>query len=61
MPVPPAYYAHLAAIRARLYTQDDVPGDGSTSAAAGNTRGRGVGVRPLPSVKENIEDVMFFC
>lgn len=56
MPVPPAYYAHLAAFRARLYTQADVLDGRSTSASARNTQ-----VQPLPSIKENLKDVMFFA
>ncbi|PIA26674.1 hypothetical protein AQUCO_09100081v1 [Aquilegia coerulea] len=73
--VPPAYYAHLAAFRARFYMEPETSDSGSmTSAAAG--RGPGVGggnnrntrfqnantaVRPLPALKENVKRVMFYC
>ncbi|KAL5732173.1 argonaute 1B [Ranunculus cassubicifolius] len=45
---PPAYYAHLAAFRARCYID---PGSLDGDAA----------VRPLPALKENIKKVMFYC
>ncbi|KAL5732172.1 argonaute 1B [Ranunculus cassubicifolius] len=45
---PPAYYAHLAAFRARCYMD---PGSLDGDAA----------VRPLPALKENIKKVMFYC
>ncbi|TYG53472.1 hypothetical protein ES288_D09G112300v1 [Gossypium darwinii] len=48
--VPPAYYAHLAAYRARYYIEDEMSDGGST----------GVGVRPLPSIKDNVKEVMFY-
>ncbi|TYH53560.1 hypothetical protein ES332_D09G107800v1 [Gossypium tomentosum] len=48
--VPPAYYAHLAAFRARYYIEDEMSDGGST----------GVGVRPLPSIKDNVKEVMFY-
>ncbi|KAK1296650.1 Protein argonaute MEL1 [Acorus calamus] len=54
--VPPAYYAHLAAFRARYY----IEGDASDSASRSGT-GSGGEVRPLPKIKENVKDVMFFC
>ncbi|KAK1296146.1 Protein argonaute MEL1 [Acorus calamus] len=54
--VPPAYYAHLAAFRARYYME----GDASDSASHSGT-GSGGEVRPLPKMKDNIKDVMFFC
>lgn len=71
--VPPAYYAHLAAFRARFYMEPDTSDSGSmTGGAAG---GRGVGgsarsarvaganaaVRPLPQLRENVKRVMFYC
>ncbi|XP_062226457.1 protein argonaute 1B isoform X2 [Phragmites australis] len=70
--VPPAYYAHLAAFRARFYMEPDTsdsgsmasaatsrgppPGGARSSRAAGN-----VAVRPLPALKENVKRVMFYC
>lgn len=53
--MPPVYYAHLAALRARYYTEGDYSDGGSSS-------GRGAGeVRPLPRIKENVKEVMFYC
>ncbi|KAM0944041.1 hypothetical protein DsansV1_C12g0115231 [Dioscorea sansibarensis] len=60
--VPPAYYAHLAAFRARFYaepeTQDSCSSNGClrTSCCANETV-----VRPLPALKENVKRVMFYC
>ncbi|PSR89903.1 Protein argonaute like [Actinidia chinensis var. chinensis] len=48
--VPPAYYAHLAAFRARYYVEGEASDSESTS-----------GGRPLPAIKENVKDVMFYC
>ncbi|KAL9224351.1 hypothetical protein vseg_000394 [Gypsophila vaccaria] len=75
--VPPAYYAHLAAFRARFYMEPETSDSGSmASGAAGGGRGGGVGaaggrstrapagnaaVRPLPALKENVKRVMFYC
>ncbi|OMO58271.1 Argonaute/Dicer protein, PAZ [Corchorus capsularis] len=58
--VPPAYYAHLAAFRARYYMEDDVSDSGSTGGGR-LARDRNVEVRPLPSIKDNVKDVMFYC
>lgn len=54
--VPPAYYAHLAAFRARYYIEGDSSDSGSTSSGGGN-----VDIQRLPSIKENVKDVMFYC
>ncbi|KAK4486083.1 hypothetical protein RD792_008751 [Penstemon davidsonii] len=65
--VPPAYYAHLAAFRARYYIEgtyfpeDEVDAGGAAAAGRGATRERNDVVRPLPAIKENVKDVMFFC
>ncbi|XP_051123285.1 protein argonaute 1 [Andrographis paniculata] len=70
--VPPAYYAHLAAFRARFYMEPETSDSGSmtSSAAAGrgpggvrSTRspGAGAAVRPLPQLRENVKRVMFYC
>ncbi|KAK9106474.1 hypothetical protein Syun_022485 [Stephania yunnanensis] len=73
--VPPAYYAHLAAFRARFYMEPETSDSGSLTSAAGrgagmggggaarNTRGPGAGaaVRPLPALKDNVKKVMFYC
>lgn len=72
--VPPAYYAHLAAFRARFYMEPETSDSGSVTSAAAPYRG-GVGavgrstrapgasaaVRPLPALKENVKRVMFYC
>ncbi|XP_031476347.1 protein argonaute 10-like [Nymphaea colorata] len=62
--VPPAYYAHLAAFRARFYMEPDAMDNGSTPGgrSSGSTKsGRSAGVRPLPALKENVKKVMFYC
>lgn len=63
--VPPAYYAHLAAFRARFYMEPDMQENGSSNGGCGQakaTRAAGeCGVRPLPAVKENVKRVMFYC
>ncbi|CAL0320451.1 unnamed protein product [Lupinus luteus] len=64
--VPPAYYAHLAAFRARFYMEPDIQENGSTGGGnAGHgyrTRAAGeCGVKPLPALKENVKRVMFYC
>ncbi|KAF9594683.1 hypothetical protein IFM89_034366 [Coptis chinensis] len=56
--VPPAYYAHLAAFRARYYIEGDVS-DSGTGASA--TRGQRAEIRSLPKIKDNVKDVMFYC
>ncbi|KAL7160788.1 hypothetical protein ACSBR2_041434 [Camellia fascicularis] len=58
--VPPAYYAHLAAFRARYYIEGDTSENESTSGGR-NTRERSIEVRPLPAIKANVKDVMFYC
>nr|WGH50461.1 argonaute 5 [Nicotiana benthamiana] len=63
--VPPAYYAHLAAFRARYYLEGDMSDTGSTSGGDGGggraTREQSAGVKPLPKIKDNVRDVMFYC
>lgn len=71
--VPPAYYAHLAAFRARFYMEPETSDSGSMVSGAAASRGgpaggaratRGPGstaVRPLPPLKENVKRVMFYC
>ncbi|GLT28951.1 hypothetical protein SLA2020_038510 [Shorea laevis] len=56
--VPPAYYAHLAAYRARFYIEPEA----SENAKARCTRTtNGSCVRPLPALKERVKSVMFYC
>ncbi|XP_017223229.1 protein argonaute 10 isoform X2 [Daucus carota subsp. sativus] len=61
--VPPAYYAHLAAFRARFYMEPELQENGcGVGQGTKNTRGSGEsGVRPLPALKENVKRVMFYC
>ncbi|CAN0891403.1 Protein argonaute 1 [Linum grandiflorum] len=64
--VPPAYYAHLAAFRARFYMEPDSSDSGSmTSGAVGGRGTRNPGanamVRPLPLLHDNVKKVMFYC
>lgn len=74
--VPPAYYAHLAAFRARFYMEPETSDSGSMTSGAVAGRGMGAGastgrstrapgasaaVRPLPSLKDNVKRVMFYC
>ncbi|KAL6270621.1 hypothetical protein ACE6H2_027532 [Prunus campanulata] len=62
-PVPPAYYAHLAAFRARYYIEGNSSNVASTTA--GSTSGGGGGgsvpIQAFPQIKENVKDVMFYC
>ncbi|KAL9274010.1 argonaute PNH1-like protein [Drosera capensis] len=48
--VPPAYYAHLAAYRARFYMEPNNSEDTSIHH-----------IRPLPELKEKVKNVMFYC
>ncbi|KAF1897375.1 hypothetical protein Lal_00035079 [Lupinus albus] len=57
--VPPAYYAHLAAFRARYYIEGEASEIGSTSGGSGS-KGTNV-VVTMPSVLDNVKEVMFFC
>ncbi|KAJ1431555.1 Ribonuclease H-like superfamily [Sesbania bispinosa] len=65
--VPPAYYAHLAAFRARFYMEPDLQENDSTGGGSAHhgskaTRAAGdCGVKPLPALKENVKRVMFYC
>ncbi|KAL7173807.1 hypothetical protein ACSBR2_033131 [Camellia fascicularis] len=63
--VPPAYYAHLAAFRARYYIEGETLETGSSSGggrgAGQATRERSLEVQPLPQVKDNVKAVMFYC
>ena len=71
--VPPAYYAHLAAFRARFYMEPDSSDSGSlasgarggapsSSSTSRSTRAAtGGAVRPLPALKDSVKNVMFYC
>ncbi|KAK6929896.1 Piwi domain, partial [Dillenia turbinata] len=60
--VPPAYYAHLAAFRARFYMEPRMQENGSLNGRLGQTNKKTQaagesGVRPLPALKENVKRV----
>ncbi|PWA57345.1 PAZ domain-containing protein [Artemisia annua] len=57
--VPPAYYAHLAAFRARSYMEGDQSDTSSRGQRA--TRDRVAEVRHLPVIHDNVKSVMFYC
>ncbi|KAG0541970.1 hypothetical protein BDA96_02G062300 [Sorghum bicolor] len=60
--VPPAYYAHLAAFRARYYDeQESTDGTSVVSGSAATAGGGPPAFRRLPQIKENVKEVMFFC
>ncbi|XP_039797428.1 protein argonaute MEL1-like [Panicum virgatum] len=54
--VPPAYYAHLAAFRARYYDEQAEGTDGASVVSGGPAA-----LRRLPQVKDKVKEVMFFC
>ena len=56
--VPPAYYAHLAAFRARFYMEPEMS-ENQTSKSSNGTNG--ASVKPLPALKEKVKRVMFYC
>ncbi|XP_042382741.1 protein argonaute PNH1-like [Zingiber officinale] len=55
--VPPAYYAHLAAFRARFYMDPEVAESPPQSMHQTN----GSSVKPLPALKDKVKRVMFYC
>lgn len=75
--VPPAYYAHLAAFRARFYMEPEASDSGSVTSGIGPSVSRSMAtgssssrptrvvasglVRPLPALKDNVKKVMFYC
>ncbi|KAK6921978.1 Argonaute, linker 1 domain [Dillenia turbinata] len=58
--VPPAYYAHLAAYRGRLYLERS---DYATLARGPSTLSRATPPKatPLPKISENVKKLMFYC
>ncbi|TVU45671.1 hypothetical protein EJB05_05172, partial [Eragrostis curvula] len=58
--VPPAYYAHLGAFRARYYMEEEIS-DRDSSVAASRTHDQSVIVKQLPKIKENVQEFMFYC
>ncbi|CAN0857208.1 Protein argonaute 10 [Linum grandiflorum] len=59
--VPPAYYAHLAAFRARFYLEPQMQENGSSTGSKDTRLSGEAGVRPLPALKDNVKRVMFYC
>ncbi|KAI5395722.1 hypothetical protein KIW84_062053 [Lathyrus oleraceus] len=55
---PPAYYAHLLAFRARYYISEV---ENSDSGSASGNRSATNFVSTLPSILENVKEVMFYC
>ncbi|KAE8705605.1 hypothetical protein F3Y22_tig00110419pilonHSYRG00024 [Hibiscus syriacus] len=58
--LPPAYYAHLDAFRARCYVEEEMSASGSMGGSR-KPKDQNAEVRPLPSIKENVKEVMFYC
>ncbi|XP_052187358.1 protein argonaute 7 [Diospyros lotus] len=58
--VPPAYYAHLAAYRGRLYLERS---DSSPLTRSSSTISRAAPPKatPLPKLSENVKNLMFYC
>ncbi|CAI8616294.1 unnamed protein product [Vicia faba] len=56
--VPPAYYAHLLAFRARSYFSEV---ENSDSGSASGIRSTTNFVATLPSILDNVKNVMFYC
>ncbi|KAJ0027745.1 hypothetical protein Pint_35058 [Pistacia integerrima] len=60
--VPPAYYARLAAFRARYYIEGSNPSGSKGKEAKEAEDAKGTReFRPLPIIKDNVKDVMFYC
>ncbi|XP_011075545.1 protein argonaute 7 isoform X2 [Sesamum indicum] len=57
--VPPAYYAHLAAYRGRLYL--DRSDSSAFSRSCSISRASPPKAMPLPKLSENIRKLMFYC
>ncbi|GAB2242032.1 hypothetical protein Droror1_Dr00018807 [Drosera rotundifolia] len=57
--VPPAYYAHLAAYRGRLYL--DRPESVARGTATAVSRAGPPKAAPLPKISENVKKLMFYC
>lgn len=53
----PDICVHLATYRARFYMEPDVHENAKSHATRSNIES----VRPLPALKENVKNVMFYC
>ncbi|KAL3840550.1 hypothetical protein ACJIZ3_025141 [Penstemon smallii] len=58
--VPPAYYAHLAAYRGRLYLDRSDTTSGFAKSCT-ISRASPPKTKPLPKLSENIRNLMFYC
>ncbi|KAI9085445.1 hypothetical protein K1719_032606 [Acacia pycnantha] len=59
--VPPAYYAHLAAYRGRLYLDRSDFSSGLSKGISSLSRAAPPKTTPLPKLSENIKKLMFYC
>ncbi|KAI3987721.1 hypothetical protein MKX01_028455 [Papaver californicum] len=60
--IPPAYYAHLAAYRGRLYLDRSSDSTGLIRPASSISRASPVlKTTPLPKLSENVKKTMFYC
>ncbi|KAK9750727.1 hypothetical protein RND81_02G217100 [Saponaria officinalis] len=59
--VPPAYYAHLAAYRGRLYLEKSESFGCGTNVDTRISRVGPPKASPLPKISENVKKLMFYC
>lgn len=59
--VPPAYYAHLAAYRGRLYLERSSEPTASVRNTCTISRAAPPKTTPLPKLRENVKKLMFYC
>ncbi|KAF6147489.1 hypothetical protein GIB67_021315 [Kingdonia uniflora] len=61
--VPPAYYAHLAAFRARYYIEDNSEGTLKTGSQGAASHGAGTSapLHQLLELPESVKNYMFYC
>ncbi|KAF2563968.1 hypothetical protein F2Q70_00015739 [Brassica cretica] len=59
--VPPAYYAHLAAYRGRLYIERSSEANGGSMNPSCVSRVGPPKTIPLPKLSDNVKNLMFYC
>ncbi|CAH2066358.1 unnamed protein product [Thlaspi arvense] len=59
--VPPAYYAHLAAYRGRLYIERSSETNGGSMNPSSVSRVGPPKTIPLPKLSDNVKNLMFYC
>ena len=59
--VPPAYYAHLAAYRGRLYIERSSEANGGSMNPFCVSRVGPPKTIPLPKLSDNVKNLMFYC